>query len=97
MLPVVSGVTTTRRHIALYTLPMVAAAIAPWAMGLTGWIYGVASIALNVVFLTLALMVLFNRATEPAGMKPEKRLFAFSILYLVILFGALVADRWIFA
>jgi protoheme IX farnesyltransferase len=97
MLPVVSGVTTTRRHIALYTLPMVAAAIAPWAMGLTGWIYGVASIALNGIFLALALMVLFNRATEPAGMKPEKRLFAFSILYLFILFGALVADRWIFA
>ena len=36
MLPVVAGVTTTRRHIALYTLPMVAAAIAPWALGLTG-------------------------------------------------------------
>jgi protoheme IX farnesyltransferase len=55
MLPVVAGVTTTRRHIALYTIPMVAAAIAPWAMGLTGWIYGVASIALNAVFLFLAL------------------------------------------
>jgi len=41
--------------------------------------------------------VLFNRATEPAGMKPEKRLFAYSILYLFGLFGALVADRWLFA
>ena len=97
MLPVVAGVTTTRRHIAIYTLPMVAAAVAPWAMGLTGWIYGVASIALNAVFLALALAVLFNRATEPAGMKPEKRLFAYSILYLFGLFGALVADRWLFA
>ena len=56
MLPVVSGVTTTRRHIALYTLPMVAAAIAPWAMGLTGWIYGAAAIVLNAVFLLLALI-----------------------------------------
>jgi len=97
MLPVVAGVTTTRRHIALYTVPMVAAAIAPWAMGLTGWIYGAASVALNAVFLVLALAVLFNRATEPAGMKPEKRLFAYSILYLFGLFGALVADRWLFA
>ena len=97
MLPVVAGVTTTRRHIALYTVPMVAAAIAPWAMGLTGWIYGAASVALNAVFLLLALAVLFNRATEPAGMKPEKRLFAYSILYLFGLFGALVADRWLFA
>jgi len=97
MLPVVAGVTTTRRQIALYTIPMAAAAVAPWAMGLTGWIYGIASIALNAVFLALALAVLFNRATEPAGMKPEKRLFAYSILYLFALFGALVADRWLFA
>ena len=97
MLPVVAGLTTTRRHIALYTIPMVAAAIAPWAMGLTGWIYGVASIVLNAIFMALALAVLANGATEPAGMKPEKRLFAYSILYLFALFAALVADRWLFA
>jgi len=66
-------------------------------MGLTGWVYGVASIALNALFLVLALLVLANRATEPAGMKPEKRLFAYSILYLFGLFAALVADRWLFA
>jgi protoheme IX farnesyltransferase len=30
-------------------------------------------------------------------MKPEKRLFAFSILYLFVLFAALVADRWLLA
>ncbi len=40
MLPVVAGIESTRRHILLYTLPMIAAAIAPWALGLTGWIYG---------------------------------------------------------
>jgi len=97
MLPVVAGVTTTRRHIALYTLPMVAAAVAPWAMGLTGWIYGGAAIALNAVFLVLAFAVLLNRATDPSAMKPEKRLFAYSILYLFALFGALVADRWLIA
>jgi protoheme IX farnesyltransferase len=97
MLPVVSGVTATRRHIALYTLPMVAAAVAPWPLGLTGWVYGAAAIALNSVFFMLALAVLANRATDSAGMKPEKRLFGFSILYLFILFAALVADRWIVA
>ena len=36
------------------------------------------------------------RPSRPA-MKPEKRLFAYSILYLFALFGALVADRWLFA
>ena len=97
MLPVVAGVTTTRRHIALYTLPMIAAAIAPWAMGLTGWFYGIASIALNALFLLLAFAVLINRDTDPAAMKPEKRLFAYSILYLFVLFGALVVDRWLLA
>jgi protoheme IX farnesyltransferase len=97
MLPVVAGVTSTRRQILLYTLPMIAAAVAPWPLGLTGWIYGVAAIALNTIFLGLAFAVLANRATEPAAMKPEKRLFGFSILYLFVLFAALVADRWIIA
>ena len=92
MLPVVAGVTNTRRQIAVYTLPMIAAAIAPWAMGLTGWIYGIASIALNATFLFLALAVLANKATEPKEMKPEKRLFAFSIFYLFAIFAALVID-----
>ena len=97
MLPVVAGIATTRRQVLLYTLPMVAAAIAPWAMGLTGWVYGVASILLNAIFLALAIGVAANTATEPAGMKPEKRLFKFSILYLFALFGALVVDRWMLA
>jgi protoheme IX farnesyltransferase len=95
MLPVVAGIGSTRRHIFVYTLPMVAAAVAPWPVGLTGPIYGIASIALNAVFLILAGLVLANEATEPAGMRPEKRLFGFSVLYLFALFAALVADRWI--
>ena len=95
MLPVVAGVTSTRRHIALYTLPMIAAAIAPWPLGLTGAIYGVSAVLLNAIFLALALRVLANRASDPAGMGPEKQLFKYSILYLFVLFGALVADRLI--
>ena len=43
----------------------------------------------------MAGLVLANRATEPAGMRPEKRLFGFSVLYLFALFAALVVDRWI--
>lgn len=97
MLPVVAGVQTTRRHVALYTIPMVVAAIAPWPLGLTGALYGWVSVALNAVFALLAIRVLANKATEPADMKPEKQLFGFSILYLFILFAALVADRWMLA
>jgi protoheme IX farnesyltransferase len=95
MLPVVAGVQATRRQIFLYTLPMAAAAIAPWAIGLAGWIYGATAVGLSAVFLVLALAVAANRATEPKQMGPEKRLFAFSILYLFLLFAVLVADKWV--
>ncbi|MBW0143772.1 heme o synthase [Sphingomicrobium sp. B8] len=93
MLPVVSGLKATRIQQFVYTLPMVAAAIAPWPLGLVGAIYGWASVALNAVFLLLSLRVLLNTAQEPSGMKPEKQLFGFSILYLFVLFAALVVDR----
>jgi heme o synthase len=95
MLPVVAGIESTRRHVLLYTLPMAAAAIAPRAMGLTGWVYGAASVTLNLVFLLLAFAVFANKGIEPKQMAPEKRLFAFSILYLFGLFAALVVDRWV--
>lgn len=95
MLPVVAGPQHTRRQIFLYSLPMAVAAVAPSLLGLTGKIYGVAATALSAVFVVLAASVLANRATEPAQMGAEKRLFGYSVLYLFALFGALVADRWI--
>ena len=93
MLPVVAGPRATRIQILLYTLPMAAAAIAPWPLRLAGPLYGVAAAALSFAFLVLALRVLANKATEPAGMKPEKQLFKYSILYLFALFGVLVVDH----
>src|SRR5688500_8205631 len=74
MLPVVAGPKVTRRHILLYAVPMAAAAVAPWPLGLTGALYGAAAAVLSLLFLLLALPVFANRAVEPAGMKPEKRL-----------------------
>jgi protoheme IX farnesyltransferase len=97
MLPVVAGAAATRRQILLYTLPMAAVAVAPWPLGLAGALYGAAASALSLVFILLAARVLANKASEPAQMAPEKRLFAFSIVYLFMLFGALVADRWLLA
>jgi protoheme IX farnesyltransferase len=81
----------------LYTLPMAAAAVAPWPLGLTGAIYGVAAVALSGLFLLLAARVAFSRETDQAKMKPERQLFAYSILYLFVLFGVLVADRMVLA
>jgi protoheme IX farnesyltransferase len=95
MLPVVAGERSTRRQIFLYTLPMAAAAIAPWPLGLTGVFYGVAGAMLSIMFVVLSVPVLMNDATDPKAMAPEKRLFAYSVFYLFALFGVLVADRWI--
>ena len=44
---------------------------------------------------TLAVPVLLNQATDSKQMGPEKRLFAWSVLYLFAIFAALVADKWI--
>ncbi|KQX17773.1 MULTISPECIES: heme o synthase [unclassified Sphingomonas] len=93
MLPAVAGQRTTRIQILLYTLPMVVAAVAPWAMGLTGALYGIGASILSAVFLLLAVQVAFSRETEPAKMKRERRLFGFSILYLFLMFGLVVADK----
>jgi protoheme IX farnesyltransferase len=94
---VTAGVSATRRQIFLYSLPMAAAAVAPWPLGLAGTLYGAAAAALSVAFVVLAAAVLASRATDPAQMGPEKRLFGYSILYLFALFAVLVADRWIAA
>jgi protoheme IX farnesyltransferase len=94
MLPVTAGIAATRRQIFLYSLPMAAAAVAPWPLGLAGPLYGVVAAALSAAFVALAGLVLANRATEPAQMGPEKKLFGFSVLYLFALFAVLVADRW---
>jgi protoheme IX farnesyltransferase len=97
MLPVVAGVRTTRRQVLIYTLPMAAAAVAPWPLGLTGAIYGVTASLLTAWFTLLAARVAISRETDQALMKPERALFKFSILYLFVLFGALVVDRMVLA
>ncbi|SFS01873.1 heme o synthase [Sphingomonas jatrophae] len=97
MLPVVAGLRMTRIQQFLYTVPMAASAVAPWALGLTGMLYGVAAIALTVPFVVLSAQVALSRESDPAAMKPERRLFAYSIVYLFAVFGALVADRWLLA
>ena len=97
MLPVVAGIQNTRLQILLYSVTVVVAGMAPYALGLTGLVYGIASAILNAIFLVLAIAVFANKAEEPSGMKPERRLFAFSILYLFALFTAVVVDRWMIA
>ncbi len=96
MLPVVAGERTTRVQIGLYTIPMAAVAVAPWPLGLTGAFYGIVSLVLTATFGLMAAQVATRTTGPDDRMKPEKRLFGFSILYLFVMFGALVADRWAF-
>jgi len=95
MLPVVAGFDNTRRQILLYSLPMAAAAVAPWPRGLAGAVYGISAAVLSFVFLVLAGRVARSRSTEPTEMGAEKHLFAYSVFYLFALFAVLVADAWL--
>ncbi len=97
MLPVVAGERSTRTQILLYSLIMSAGAVAPWPLGLTGGVYGVTAAVLSAAFCLLAAEVA-RRETQPEDkMKPEKRLFTFSLFYLFLLFAAVVIDRWVLA
>ena len=95
MLPVVAGERATRVQIGLYTIPMAIAAVAPWALGLTGWLYGAAATIGTAVFAGMAVQVTLRRTAPDDAMRPEKRLFGYSILYLFLLFGAVAVDRWV--
>ncbi len=93
MLPNIAGQKATRNQIFGYSWLMAVAALAPWALGLTGVLYGYPVLALTVVFLALAFSVWRNQSIDAADMKPEKRLFAYSIFYLFLLFALLAFDR----
>jgi heme o synthase len=93
MLPNVSGQRVTRNQIFAYSFPMAATALAPFALGESGLLYGISSIVLNLIFLALAFKVWRNEAVDASAMKPEKKLFGFSILYLFLLFGLFAFDR----
>lgn len=95
MMTVVAGPRSTRRQMLVYTVPMMAVAVALWPLGLAGAIYGIPAVALSLIFLMLTIAVVRNPSIKAAGMVPEKRLFLFSIAYLFALFGALVIDAWL--
>jgi protoheme IX farnesyltransferase len=97
MLPVVAGEAATRRQILLYTFILVPVTMLPWALGLTGWVYGTLAAVTGAIFVARALAVARNTATLSSAMGPEKALFKYSLLYLFLIFAALVADHLVLA
>jgi protoheme IX farnesyltransferase len=94
MLPVVVGEDETRKQILLYTIQMIAITLLLFAFHMMGWIYFVAALALNAVFLARALKLWRLPQTDKAL---AKRLYKFSQLYLALLFFAMVVDKIVLA
>ncbi|HEX5509931.1 MAG TPA: heme o synthase [Pseudolabrys sp.] len=90
MLPVVAGDVETRRQILLYTLILAPLGVAPWALGYAGLVYGATAVLTGAVMLVLAWQVHAER--RPAD-RASRHLFAFSILYLFLLFAVLLIER----
>ena len=89
MLPVVAGITETRRQILLYSFILAPLGAAPWFLGYAGPLYGVVAVLAGCALVALALRVWTERHDHAAG----KQMFGFSILYLFLLFAMLLVDR----
>jgi len=92
MLPVVAGADATRCQILLYALALVPVSFLPLLCGIAGAFYGAAAFILGAVFLHLAVAVYRRREGVPAE-QALKRLFGFSVLWLFLIFAAILAER----
>ena len=88
MLPVVAGMAETRRQILIYAVLLAPLSLAPALLGAAGMLYGAVAFGLSLIFVLYALRVRFDRTLASA-----RRMFRFSILYLFLVFAALIVDR----
>jgi protoheme IX farnesyltransferase len=88
MLPVVAGPRETTRQMLLYTLMLWPVGLTPWLLGVAGALYGALALLLSVVFTASAIRVWLDESDRSA-----RRMFAFSVLYLFLIFSLLLADR----
>jgi len=91
MLPVVAGVAETRRQILIYSVVLLPVGASPWLLGTAGVAYGTVAILGGAAMLALALQL--YRSPENAMEPVAKRLFGISIVYLFVLFAALLIER----
>jgi protoheme IX farnesyltransferase len=89
MLPVVAGRAETKRQILIYSVLLAPVSLLPWLMGFAGTIYGATALAGGTLLVALALQLRRSRVSER---RAANRLFGFSILYLFVLFAALLSS-----
>lgn len=87
MLPVVAGKDETRRQILIYALLLWPLTLAPWLLGTAGIVYGATALLMGGLFAWQALRVTLERDERSA-----RQMFGLSILYLFVLFTALIVD-----
>lgn len=105
MMPNIAGPKSTRNQIMAYSIALAITAMLPILTGLGGALYAFAAVILNLSFLAMAFKVWTSRAGErdtasdeaslyavQAGDRAARNLFAFSIIYLFAMFGALAAE-----
>ncbi len=90
MLPVTHGERFTLLHILLYTLVLIAATILPFIYKMSGYFYLASALVLGGMFLAYAI-ALFRKYSDDLA----KRTFRFSIIYLSLLFAALLIDHYL--
>ena len=92
MLPVTHGQKFTRLHVLLYTLIMFAASLLPFVVRMNGWFYLAAALVLGGIFIGYAVRIYVDYSDRLA-----QKTFRYSILYLSLLFAALLADHYLVA
>ena len=90
MLPVTHGVEFTRLHVLLYTIILTGVTLLPYLVGMSGLIYLLSTVILDGIFMYYAIRLMWGK--NPAiAMKT----FGYSILYLMLLFAALLIDHYL--
>jgi protoheme IX farnesyltransferase len=92
MLPVVKGPDATRLQILIYSLILAPVGMLPSVVGVGGTLYTVAASVLGSLFVVMALDCYWKREGEEAD-RAAKNLFAYSVLYLFLLFAVLLVEQ----
>jgi protoheme IX farnesyltransferase len=92
MLPVVKGPDATRTQILVYSLILAPIGVLPALMGTGGILYAIAATVLGAVFVAFAVVCYRERVGERAD-RAAKHLFAYSVLYLFLLFAVLLVEQ----